>query len=410
MNNRRHPEIFRQREISPRALNLKGALTVYLHCVCLMVCLGVMTLGQEPEVVQLDGGQNYMCAVVKDGSLYCWGRLDWLGVGGSEGVWQPTHITGLDNVAEVSSGSEFMCVRKKDGTVWCLGDGANGRLGNGSETGSTMPVQVASLSAAVRVEAGVYHACALQQDGNVYCWGKGGELGVKSFANALTPVHLDGLADIVDIAIANAENWASGSSSCVLARGGQISCWGENREGAFGRADVAASRTPIPTLTIPNATNIYGNGQHLCATTTKGEVSCWGANYDGQLGNRRKGETKIAPAVVLGLSTVTALALGNDFTCALEGAGSVSCWGKNHSAQLGRGYRNVVSSDPGNPLEPEAVPDLAGVKLIGIGGATVCALNGDGQTYCWGANNAGNIGNGTADSEEDQLTPTPVRW
>jgi alpha-tubulin suppressor-like RCC1 family protein len=378
---------------------------------CLLMCLNVIpALGQASPVVQLAGGANHMCAVLAEGSLYCWGRLDWLGVGDFEGVWQPTLINGLDTVVEVSSGSEFLCVRKKDGTVWCLGDGANGRLGNGSDEDSTIPVQVVGINRAVRVVSGLYHACALLGDGTAQCWGKGGELGVSNFANALTPVQVEGLTDIIDIAMAKAESWGGGSSTCALARSGQLYCWGENREGALGTDDGNSSRTPIATLSIPNATRIYGNGQHFCVTTTAGEVTCWGANYDGQLGNGRKGETKIGAAVVQGLNTIAALALGNDFTCALDSSGHVSCWGKNNSGQLGRGYRNVMSSDPGNTLEPEAVVDLSGVNVLGVGGGTACAVSGNGKAYCWGANNEGNLGNGAASSQDVQLKPTPVHW
>jgi alpha-tubulin suppressor-like RCC1 family protein len=196
---------------------------------------------------------------------------------------------------------------------------------------------------------------------------------------------------------------------------GNSYCWGENREGALGTGDVDSSRTPIATVAIPNATRIYGNGQHFCVMTDAGEVMCWGANYDGQLGNGRNGETKIGAATVQGLGTITALALGDNFTCALDSEGNVSCWGNNAAAQLGRGYRNVLRSDPGNPLVPEPVVDVSGVKLLGVkllsaGGRTTCGANKDGITYCWGADDYGKIGNGTASTQEFQLTPTPVSW
>jgi alpha-tubulin suppressor-like RCC1 family protein len=378
---------------------------------CFIICLSFVTaLGQSSAVVQIDGGQNYMCAVLSEGSLYCWGRLDWMGVGDFEGVWQPTLIADLENVAEVSSGSEFICVRKKDSTVWCLGDGANGRLGNGSDGDSTTPVQVVGINTAIRVVSGFYHACALLSDGTVYCWGKGGELGVSNFANARTPIQVESLTNIIGLAIAKAESWGGGGSTCALAQSGQLYCWGENREGALGTDDGNSSRTPLATITVPNATRIYGNGQHFCVLSDAGAVTCWGANYDGQLGNGRKGETKIEPAPVSGLGTITALALGDSFTCALDSEGTVSCWGKNVSGQLGRGYRNVMSSDPGNPLISEVISDLNGVKVLGVGNRTACAVNHDGVTYCWGDNSEGSIGTGAANTQEAQLEPTPVRW
>jgi hypothetical protein len=71
-------------------------------------------------------------------------------------------------------------------------------------------------------------------------------------------------------------------------------------------------------------------------------------------------------------------------------------------------YATVLRSDPGNPLEPEVVVDLSGVSVLGAGGGTACAYST--TSYCWGENDYGSIGNGTASMLEVQLSPTPVSW
>jgi hypothetical protein len=371
-------------------------------------CFLIQAATQPSPVTQLEGGQHHMCAVLEDASLYCWGRLDWMGVGENEGVWIPTKIEGLENVAEVRSGLEFLCARKHDGTVWCVGTGKQGQLGDGVGANSTTPVQVSGLNNVLGIATGYAHACALLADGTVQCWGHARGIGIDTVSNALVPVKVEGLTNIIAIAAAKGETWGGQSATCALDPTGQVFCWGENRDGALGTGDKDSSYVPILSSTIPGATRIYGGGQHFCVITKTGEVPCWGANYDGQLGDGTR-ETRLRSVSVQGLGDkVITLALGDAFTCALENSGNVVCWGNNGAAQLGRGYSTVLRSDPGNLLVPEPVVDLSGVSVLGAGGGTTCAYSD--VSYCWGENDYGSIGNGTASMLEVQLTPNPVSW
>lgn len=358
-----------------------------------------------PMIEQFGGGGVYMCALEQGGALHCWGRLYYLGIG-DEDVLTPQRLS-VDDVAELGAGIEHLCVRKQDGTVWCWGEGANGRLGNGASESSHVPVQVAGIEGVVRVVSGWQHSCALLEGGGVHCWGKGGHLGVEGFANALTPVRVEGLTDILDIAIANAYGWGAGTpTTCALAQEGQVYCWGENREGALGTGDLQSSRTPITGPNIPGATRIYGGGQHFCVMTDSGEAYCWGANYYGQLGDGTK-TNRLEAVKVQGLNaSVMALALGDQFSCALDASGKVACWGINGAGQLGRGFFSDFSSTE-NTM-PAPVVNLAQVSAIGAGGDTACAYSA-GVSYCWGSNAYGKVGDGAVDSEF-QASPTPVRW
>jgi alpha-tubulin suppressor-like RCC1 family protein len=378
-------------------------------CFLVFVTFGFITaLAQPSRVLQLEGGQYHMCAVLEDASLYCWGRLDWMGVGESEGAWTPAKIEGLEDVAEVRSGFEFLCALKNDGTVWCVGTGSQGQLGDGNSSNSTTPVQVSGVNNAVRIATGYAHACALLSDGTVQCWGHARGLGIDTVSNSPVAVKVEGLSNIIDIAAVKGETWGGQSATCALHTSGQAFCWGENRDGALGTDDKDNSFVPVASTNVPGATHIYGGGQHFCVLAETSEIHCWGANHDGQLGDGTR-ETRLTAVRVQGLSgTIMTLALGDGFSCALSEAGDVSCWGNNGAAQLGRGYRNVLRSDPGNPLVPEAVVELGGVSVLGTGSKTTCAYNG--ATYCWGANDYGSLGNGAATTQEFQLTPNPVSW
>src|SRR5262245_60623238 len=75
---------------------------------------------------------------------------------------------------------------------------------------------------------------------------------------------------------------------------------------------------------------------------------------------------------------VTPIALGVSFGCALLGDGRVRCWGANDEGQLGDG-----SQVP--RLGPTTVPGLEGVAEIGAASNHACARLRDGTVRCWGS-------------------------
>jgi hypothetical protein len=120
----------------------------------------------------------------------------------------------------------------------------------------------------------------------------------------------------------------------------------------------------------------------------------WGSNGAGQLGDGTT-TNRSTPVRVLGLSGVTAIAAGQDFSIALEsdgaGGGWVWTWGTNSGGQLGDGTtsaRNV----------PIRVGQLSSVSAIAAGHDWALALLADGSVWSWGSNAYGQLGNGTTTS------------
>lgn len=93
------------------------------------------------------------------------------------------------------------------------------------------------------------------------------------------------------------------------------------------------------------------------------------------------------------------VSVGGGFACALTRAGAVRCWGANERGQLGDG----TALDRSTPVEVVGLG--SGVRSIAAGGSHACALTVSGAVRCWGANDHGQLGDQTT---TDRPTPVPV--
>ncbi len=89
----------------------------------------------------------------------------------------------------------------------------------------------------------------------------------------------------------------------------------------------------------------------------------------------------LAAEVASNPSRVTQIAAGGTHTCALTPEGGVVCWGANDSGELGDGTRIQKTA-------PVAVLGLSsGVMSLSLAWGRTCALTTLGRVYCWGGNN-----------------------
>lgn len=116
-----------------------------------------------------------------------------------------------------------------------------------------------------------------------------------------------------------------------------------------------------------------------------GNVWTWGNNESGQLGY--ESDECVAgypcttePAMVLGLTNVTAIAAGNTSSYAVLSDGSLVAWGNNTLFQLGDG--TGVSR-----YAPAAVPGLEDVVAVSAAGEHAMAVLADGSLWEWGCVN-----------------------
>ncbi len=141
-----------------------------------------------------------------------------------------------------------------------------------------------------------------------------------------------------------------------------------------------------------------GAGRHTCVIDDAGEAVCIGYSGRGQLGIGTKYETSSAAAVTtdgaLDGVTLTGISTGTEHTCAVGNNGNAYCWGASNQGQVGSGTtrRSVYA-----PTAVDTSGVLAGKTLTAItaGGQHSCALDSDGLAYCWGRGDQGQLGNGT---------------
>ena len=154
---------------------------------------------------------------------------------------------------------------------------------------------------------------------------------------------------------------------------------------------------------ITNATAIAVSNAYACALLADGTVDCWGKGETGELGN---GSTNgsATPVAVRGITHATAITAGFHHACALLTGAGVDCWGYNRLGELGNG-RASGPDCAGNDCAPVPVTGIANATAIAAGGYHTCALLTGNRVDCWGWNGFGQFGNGTTTTTS---TPVPI--
>ena len=163
-----------------------------------------------------------------------------------------------------------------------------------------------------------------------------------------------------------------------------------NADGTCPTNFICESKVCVPVDPAPPACSkaVATGGEHACAVRNDGTVWCWGANDFGQLGDNTATDSEKPVQVAMLTDAAIAVAAGDSTSCALTKKGDVWCWGHNDAGELGDG----TNSDSRTPVQ---VKGVSGVTAIAVGSGHACALGGDGSVLCWGSNDDGQLGDGT---------------
>jgi alpha-tubulin suppressor-like RCC1 family protein/tRNA A-37 threonylcarbamoyl transferase component Bud32 len=82
------------------------------------------------------------------------------------------------------------------------------------------------------------------------------------------------------------------------------------------------------------------------------------------------------------------VAAGGRHSCAIDDAGHAKCWGANDQGQLGDGSHD-------DHTDPTSVAGELTFAQLSAGATHTCAVTRDGDAYCWGNNERGQLGDAT---------------
>jgi len=182
---------------------------------------------------------------------------------------------------------------------------------------------------------GLDHSCGLATSGAVYCWGYNafGQLGDNTTVDKPTPVQAGAPA-----AVTFATVEAGYAHTCAVTSAGAAYCWGGNGNAQLGDNTTVDKLVPTAVQGGVVFAVVSGGGNHTCGVSTSGIGYCWGANGSGQIGDNTT-LAKLAPAVTAGSLSLSVAAAGLNHSCAVAAGASASvyCWGANDHGELGDG-------------------------------------------------------------------------
>ena len=334
--------------------------------------------------------------------VVCWGKNDVGQLGVNTTSWMPSvggaagemgeYLYALDfgqDVLQIDAGEDFSCALLANKNVRCWGKNDVGQLGANStdNIGDDEPfdwdastVAFPSGETPAFLSVGTDHACTRFESGNVLCWGGNdkGQLGISGSTDPLGDDELVSTASVINLGVGVlAERIIAGDqTTCVTTDTGEVRCWGDNASGDAGVDSLATTEYDQPQ----GAVDLVGTGDdtawllglgdsHACislrwtSASSRGELVCWGGNSSGQLGRGDTtpvgdGITTINSGTPLDLGGVLALGFAGQQGCAINADYQAQCWGEGSAGQLGYGNTDNLGDAAGEISETSAVLDF----------------------------------------------------
>ena len=307
----------------------------------------------SPKVVT---GEDFVATLKEDGNIDIWGYDESQMVDSDV----PYTINVVATYQDIAAGRNHIIALRKDGTVWTAGSNEYGQLGKASTSINTKLTQVQNLSYVQKIAAGDNFCVAMDSYGITYVWGEG-------FAE--TPQVLD--TNIRSVSYLT----AGGKDQIVMVLPtGEFYGIGSILNGTIKNFDkavkVEVGEDYLLILDTNGSVYTYKNGVLTKANTISNAIDI---SVDGNVNMYQKVNEK------------------------------VFVWGENGEGQLGTGDRN----SPSAPVQP--VNNSSNVYTISAGRNNTYIVDTNGFVYASGANNLGQIGNGTKeklDSTSYQRTLT----
>ena len=198
---------------------------------------------------------------------------------------------------------------------------------------------------------------------------------------------------------------STSSTTVPVADHGRVLGWGYNGFGNLGDGTLSNQPSPV-ALQLPDgvdATAVAAGGFHTLAIGTDGVTYAVGRDDNGELGDDPAFAYRVTPVPVASPPGVRFLAVsaGGNHSLAIGDDGNTYAWGLDAQGQLGDG------PGLGNQPTPVRVATPPGVHFVSVsaGFAHSLAIGDDGNTYAWGYDHYSELGDDAAHVDQ----PAPVR-
>ncbi len=329
------------------------------------------------SVVELAAAGFHTCGRTLAGDVHCWGRANNGELGIADLAYKCTFNSqmffcspspvrvALDPATALGAGNLHTCAATTAG-AYCWGDNQYGAYGAATTPArSIVPVRVPTRDGTTSIAAGISHTCSITPTGLAACSGRNFAGEVGNGATVPQPNATPSAQPATAVA-------AGDYTSCVL-DGTNVVCWGQNTKQQIDSSGVNRL-SPVAVVSAKPAAQVSVGREHLCTLFTDGTAECRGSNFYGQLGNGMTSMTpQVATVMVADLAEISA---EHEHTCMRTSAGAVSCVGEEY------GPTAVAIALP--------VPAVA----LASGAFHDCAIARDGNAYCWGRADFGQLGNG----------------
>jgi hypothetical protein len=362
------------------------------------------------QVVQISLSDEYSCALLQSGAIYCWGTPDEYGRYLEWRDARPARVQGIDNARSVAVDFRRAIAQEESGRVmsWGRGVAPRYRLISRSETRPTSLVfepldpeldpndaqrrfpndvraHPGSGSPQERTTRRAMDTRMVTDDriyvirGGVCLYSAREELSCDfyhpeeiAYWNIGEAQKIPGLVAVVG----QAEH-----ELCTLSRDGLLRCWREEE-----LAPGAIGPTGWFDLELPSAVQLVHGSSDYMALLADGRVADWS-------------HRRFQPAIVDGVGSLKQVSLGSLVTplpsgaCGVRKSGAVLCW-------------SPTFFDDGHRPPPHEIPGISDAVQVEVGGLHACALLADGRVQCWGHNQHGQCGIG--EFSDEVKTPTFV--
>lgn len=248
------------------------------------------------------------------------------------------------------------------------------------------------------VAAGWDNGMALNENGTLWTWGcnysgqlgtgTGGDQSEEHLYDSFTPVQVGSGADWQSISAGRHFMHAIKTNATLWA-------WGQ---GYLGNVSFALKKSPVQIGSGADWACVDGGVGYLYASAIKtdGTLWTWGNNAMGQLGNGTGGDgtddcNTPSPAMIGSDADWIMVSAGGSHAVALKRDGTLWAWGANESGQLGDGTTVLRNAPKRVGSDTDWVFAAAGLRFT-------IAIKRNGTLWAWGNNASGQLGDETTAS------------